>query len=99
MMYALPLENPPLLVVSDRLRIEVHTHFTGTPSECHAFALEDITRPDVQQRLRALWTEPDSLQARAHQPRHHRRSRAHLCRHRRTAARRGRAGRARSATS
>jgi hypothetical protein len=33
MMYALPLENPPLLVFSDRQRIEVHTHFTGTPSE------------------------------------------------------------------
>ena len=32
MLYALPLENPPLLVVSDRLKIEVHTHFTGTPS-------------------------------------------------------------------
>ena len=25
MMYALPLDSPPLLVVSDRLRIEVHT--------------------------------------------------------------------------
>lgn len=33
MMCALPLENPPLPVVSDRQRIEVHTHFTGTPSE------------------------------------------------------------------
>ncbi len=61
LMYALPLESPPLLVVSDRLRIEVHTHFTGTPSERHAFALEDITRPEVQQRLRALWTEPDAF--------------------------------------
>ena len=60
MMYALPLESPPLLVVSDRLRIEVHTHFTGTPSECHAFALDDIARPDVQQRLRTLWTAPDA---------------------------------------
>jgi hypothetical protein len=60
MRYALPLENPPLLVVSDRQHIEVHTHFTGTPSECHTYALEDITRPDVQQRLRALWTVPDS---------------------------------------
>ena len=59
MMYALPLENPPLLVVSDRLRIEVHTHFTGTPSERHAFALEDLSRPDVQQRLRALWQSPE----------------------------------------
>jgi hypothetical protein len=60
MMYALPLESPPLLVVSDRLKIEVHTHFTGTPSERHVFALEDITRPEVQQRLRTLWTEPEA---------------------------------------
>ena len=60
MMYALPLESPPLLVVSDRLRIEVHTHFTGTPSERHAFAIEDIARPEVQQRLRLLWTDPDA---------------------------------------
>jgi len=60
MMYALPLENPPLLVVSDRRRIEVHTHFTGTPSERHTFALDEITRPEVQQRLRALWLEPDA---------------------------------------
>ncbi len=64
MMYALPLENPPLLVVSDRLRIEVHTHFTGTPSEKHVFALEDTTRPDVQQRLRALWQAPDTYKPR-----------------------------------
>jgi hypothetical protein len=60
MMYALPLESPPLLVVSDRLRIEVHTHFTGTPSEKHVFLLEEMGRPDVQQRLRNLWTEPDA---------------------------------------
>jgi hypothetical protein len=64
MMYALPLENPPLLVVSDRLRIEVHTHFTGTPSEKHVFALEDTTRPDVQQRLRSVWLAPDAYKPR-----------------------------------
>jgi hypothetical protein len=64
MMYALPLESPPLLVVSDRLRIEIHTHFTGTPSERHAFALEEITRPEVQQRLRALWENPESFKPR-----------------------------------
>ena len=64
MMYALPLHNPPLLVVSDRLRIEVHTHFTGTPSECHAFALEDLVRPEVQQRLRQLWQDPESFKPR-----------------------------------
>ena len=61
MMYALPLESPPLLVVSDRLRVEIHTHFTGTPSEKHVFAIEDITRPEVQQRLRALWQDPESF--------------------------------------
>lgn len=64
MMYALPLHNPPLLVVSDRLRIEVHTHFTGTPSECHAFALDDLARPEVQQRLRQLWQDPESFKPR-----------------------------------
>jgi hypothetical protein len=64
MMYALPLENPPLLVVSDRLRIEVHTHFTGTPSERHVFALEGLARHDVRQRLRALWQQPDAFKPR-----------------------------------
>ena len=42
MTYALALDNPPLLVVSDRLQIEIHTHFTGTPSETHTIALDDI---------------------------------------------------------
>ena len=61
MMYALALDNPPLLVVSDRQQIEIHTHFTGTPSECHRFSLDDLHRPELQQRLRALWTAPDSF--------------------------------------
>ena len=64
MMYALPLESPPLLVVSDRLRIEVHTHFTGTPSERHVFALEDLSQPEVQQRLRAIWQAPETYKPR-----------------------------------
>ena len=64
MMYALPLENPPLLVVSDRLRIEIHTHFTGTPSEKHVVALDEMGRPEVQQRLRALWTDPEAFRPR-----------------------------------
>lgn len=64
MMYALPLENPPLLVVSDRLRIEVHTHFTGTPSECHAFALADLVQTEVLARLRAIWLEPERFRPR-----------------------------------
>ena len=54
MMYALPLESPRLLVVSDRQRIEIHTRFTGTPSERHAVMLEDPARPDGQNLLRRL---------------------------------------------
>ena len=64
MMYALPLENPPLLIVSDRRLLEIHTHFTGTPSECHRVDLAQIVRPEIQQRLRRLWTEPDAFRPR-----------------------------------
>lgn len=64
MMYALPLESPPLLVVSDRVLLEVHTHFTGTPSERHVFALDQLTDPAVQQRLRSLWTAPETWRPR-----------------------------------
>lgn len=59
MVYALPLESPPLLVVSDRLRIEVHTHFTGTPSECHVFRLEDLASDEVRAKLKWLWQAPE----------------------------------------
>ena len=64
MMYALPLESPPLLVVSDRVLLEVHTHFTGTPSERHVFDLAQLTDPAMQQRLRTLWTAPESWRPR-----------------------------------
>ncbi|MEQ1592359.1 MAG: DUF559 domain-containing protein, partial [Thiobacillaceae bacterium] len=59
MVYALALDNPPLLVVSDRNRIEIHTHFTGTPSEVHTIALEDIGQPLKLQKLRWLFDSPE----------------------------------------
>ena len=43
MMYALALDNPPLLIVSDRLQIQIHTHFNGTPSQRHVVKLEEST--------------------------------------------------------
>ncbi|MCA3003569.1 MAG: class I SAM-dependent DNA methyltransferase [Rhodocyclaceae bacterium] len=61
MTYALALDNPPLLVVSDRLRIEIHTHFTGTPSELHTIALADIGTPENLQKLRWLFTDPEKF--------------------------------------
>jgi hypothetical protein len=61
MMYALALDNPPLLIVSDRLRIEIHTHFNGTPSERHSVALEDLGDPAKRELLRRCFTAPDSF--------------------------------------
>jgi hypothetical protein len=58
-MYALALDNPPLLVVSDRTRIEIHTHFTGTPSEVHTIAMVDIGQPLNLQKLRWLFESPE----------------------------------------
>lgn len=61
MTYALALDNPPLLVVSDRMRIEIHTHFTGTPSEVHPIPLEEIGQPQNLQKLRWLFEAPENF--------------------------------------
>nr|WP_316644187.1 DNA methyltransferase [uncultured Roseateles sp.] len=61
MQYALPLENPPLLVVSDRRRIEIHTHFTGWPSISHEFRHEQLLEPKVTARLRQIFTDPEQF--------------------------------------
>nr|WP_269840889.1 DNA methyltransferase [Paucibacter sp. M5-1]MCZ7883785.1 hypothetical protein [Paucibacter sp. M5-1] len=61
MQYALPLENPPLLVVSDRRRIEIHTHFTGWPSISHEFSHEQLLEPKVTARLRQVFVEPEQF--------------------------------------
>ena len=58
MQYALPLENPPLLVVSDRRRIEIHTHFTGWPSVKHEVRHEELLDPRVLAKLRRVFVEP-----------------------------------------
>jgi hypothetical protein len=59
MVYALALDNPPLLVVSDRSRIEIHTHFTGTPSEVHTIAMDEIGQPLNLQKLHWLFDAPE----------------------------------------
>ena len=61
MTYALALDNPPLLVVSNRDITQIHTHFTGTPSETHTLRLEDIGTPENQQKLRWLFTDPEKF--------------------------------------
>ncbi len=61
MTYALALDNPPLLVVSDRERIEIHTHFTGTPSEVDTIAIGDIGTPENLKKLRWLFSDPEQF--------------------------------------
>ncbi|MBI1363153.1 MAG: N-6 DNA methylase [Proteobacteria bacterium] len=59
--YAVALENPPLLVVSDMERIIIHTNFTNTVSQVHEIGLEDLR--DAHKRDVLLWvfTDPDRL--------------------------------------
>ncbi len=59
--YREDLENPPLLVVCDLDRFEVHTNFTGTAKKVYAFSLADLDEPTNLATLRALWGEPTRL--------------------------------------
>ena len=61
------IENPPLLVVSDNARFEIHTNFTNTKKEVHRFSIDEIDAPAEPgklsnlQRLTALWKNPEAL--------------------------------------
>jgi len=67
--YREDLENPPLLVVCDLDRFEVHTNFTGTVKQVYAFDLDDLARnaPTATcplaplEVLRATFTTPERL--------------------------------------
>ena len=59
--YALQLENPPLLVVSDRERIIIHTAFTGYPDEPCEIRIEELADPEKRQILRWVFTDPPKL--------------------------------------
>jgi hypothetical protein len=62
--YSLALANPPILVVSDRLTIRVHTQFTGHPSETHTVGLYELDQPEKLALLRRIWTAPQSFKPR-----------------------------------
>ena len=61
LLYREDLDNPPLLVVCDLNRFEIHTNFTGTAKRIYAFDLDGLTRPENLDTLRKLFTEPESL--------------------------------------
>lgn len=60
-LYALALESPPLLVVSDIDTIEIHTAFQNAIQEVHVISLEDILVPEKRDVLRALFKDPERL--------------------------------------
>lgn len=57
--YAPALENPPLLVVSDMERIEIHTNFTNAVHERHDIHLPLLGTEENLRRLKWLFTEPE----------------------------------------
>ena len=59
--YALQLDNPPLLVVSDRERIVIHTAFTGYPDEPREIRIEQLVEPETRQILSWVFTDPEKL--------------------------------------
>jgi len=61
--YREALDNPPLLVVCDLDRFEVHTNFTNTPAVVHAFTLNDllISPTEPLRILRAVMGHPEEL--------------------------------------
>ena len=61
LLYREDLENPPLLIVCDLHRFEIHTNFTGTPKRVYAFTLKELSNPETLELLRAAFTDPDAL--------------------------------------
>ena len=61
LLYREDLENPPLLVVSDMDRFEVHTNFTGTAKQVHAFNLAGLAQPRNLDVLRKVFFDPEAL--------------------------------------
>jgi type II restriction/modification system DNA methylase subunit YeeA len=59
--YAIALENPPLLVVSDMERFRIHTNWTNTISEVHELALDDLLQADKRQLLKSVLSDPRPL--------------------------------------
>ena len=59
--YALALDNPPLLIVSDFETIEIHTHFTNTVHTVRRLMLDDLADPAHRQVLQWAFTDPERL--------------------------------------
>ena len=59
--YALALENPPLLIVSDMARFRIRTNWTNSISLTHEFALEDLADAGTRDKLKWAMSNPERL--------------------------------------
>jgi type II restriction/modification system DNA methylase subunit YeeA len=59
--YAIALDNPPLLIVSDMDRFRIHTNWTNTVQEVREFALDDLLDGATRDLLRACFLDPERL--------------------------------------
>ena len=59
--YALALENPPLLIVSDMARFRIRTNWTNSVSRVHEFTLEDLADPAARNKLKWAMSDPERL--------------------------------------
>ena len=62
--YREALENPPLLIVSDIARIEIHTNFTNTVKRVITITLDDLLTPQGLDQLKAAFENPNAFKAR-----------------------------------
>ena len=59
--YALALENPPLLIVSDMSRFRIRTNWTNCVSRTHEFGLDDLTDAAQRDKLKWAFSNPERL--------------------------------------
>ena len=59
--YALALENPPLLIVSDMFRFRIHTNWTNSVSKVHEFTLDDLQNASTREMLKWAMSDPERL--------------------------------------
>ena len=59
--YALALENPPLLIVSDMVRFRIRTNWTNSVSETHEFGLDDLADAAYRDKLKWAMSDPERL--------------------------------------
>ena len=59
--YALALENPPLLIVSDMRRFRIRTNWTNSVSKTLEFELDDLMDAAVRDKLKWAMSDPERL--------------------------------------